>query len=202
MGRLAGRTIIHFKDGSTLTDRELMPDQIENIDTITSVERVVQGWHLSILKSAIIKSFFIITDAERKLPVWASGPAGPPIITARSIGCYLEDSEPAVKCLLTMDPRTKNILFEVEWVKNFRPDGFAPRLEKLPKGTLRRSVSKPMGENITWTIIKEPPVRRVFSTQKGLGCLIALNRKKRTRAIAEMRRAGMNCHLLVMPEQK
>jgi len=198
---MSSRTIIHFKDGSTITDKEMYPHEVseEQLENITSVERVIAGWHLSILKSESIKSFFIITEAFQSLMFGKPGKYGPPPkISMRALGCYLEDSDPAVKILLAMDPRTKNVVLEGTWVKNFRPDGFAKPLEKRIKKGLRKTVSKEMGEGIQWGIMNKPPIRRVYGTENGLGCLIAVT--KTQRAKAELRMQGMNCHLLIKPE--
>lgn len=195
---MSSRTILHFKDGSTLTDKEVYPHQIseEQLANITSVERVVAGWHLTILKSELVKGFFIITEAFQNmvLKVGIQGP--PPKISMQALGCYLEDSDPPVKILLAMDPRTKQVILESTWVKNFRPDGFARALESPKK--IRRSVTREMGEGIPWTIVNEPPIRRVYGTENGLGCLITVN--KNLRAKMELRMQGKNCHLVIEPE--
>ena len=155
---MSSRTIIHFKDGSTITDKEMYPHEVseEQLENITSVERVIAGWHLSILKSESIKSFFIITEAFQSLMFGRPGKYGPPPkISMRALGCYLEGSDPAVKLLLGMDPRTKNIVLEGTWVKKFRPDGFARPLEKRVKRDLRKTVTKEMGDKIVTLTLKE-----------------------------------------------
>lgn len=204
MGKLAGRTLMHFKDGTTLTDHDLWPHHLteEQLGNLTSVERVVVGWHLTILKSALVKSYFIITEATQALKLVPKGGkfSPPPIMSGRSIGCYLEGSDPPVKLMLTMDPRTKSIKLESTWVKSFRPNGFAAPLHRAKKGTLKRSVSKGMEKGrFQWSIINEPPIRRVFGTPKGLGALIAVSDGKRAK-VEIRRQGGMNCHLLIVPE--
>ena len=204
MGKLAGRTLMHFKDGTTLTDKDVWPHQLtpEQFRGLTSVERVVQGWHLTILKSFLVKSYFIITEVTQGLKLVPEGGvfSPPPKMRARSIGCYLKGSDPPVKLLLGMDPRTRNIVLESTWTKNFRPNGFAAALHKPKRQQLKKIVSKSMGDigQFQWAIVNEPPIRRVFGTPKGLGCLIAVN--KGQRAKVEIRRQGMNCHLLIVPE--
>ncbi len=197
---MSSRTIIHFKDGSTLTDKEVYPHEVseEQLENITSVERVVEGWHLSILKSELVKSFFIITEAFQSLILKPGKHGPPPKISMRTLGCYLKDSDPPVRILLGMDPRTKNLVLESTWVKNFRSDGFARLLNKPEKGVLKRNVARSMGEGIQWTIVNEPPIRRVYGTEGGLACLIAVNED--LRAKAELRMHGMNCHLVIEPE--
>lgn len=199
-------TILHFKDGSTLTDKEVYPHEIseEQLANITSVERVVAGWHLTILKSESIKSFFIITEAFQNMVLRTGTQGPPPKISLRVLGCYLEDSDPPVKILLGMDPRTKQVVLEGIHVKNFRPDGFARALVNPPK--LRKNVTREMkisksgenGESVQWTIMNEPPIRRVYRTENGMGCLIGVNKNKRVKA--ELRMQGMNCHLIIEPE--
>lgn len=191
--------ILHFKDGSTLTDKEIYPHEVteEQLENITSVERVIAGWHLSILKSDAIKSFFILTEATLNLVLFRAGKqTPPPKIALRAVGCYLKDSDPAVKLLLAMDPRTKHVVLESTWVKNFRPDGFARALAKAPN--LRNNVTREMGEGLQWTIINEPPIRRVYGMENGMGCLLAVNKNKRVKV--ELRMQGKNCHLVIEPE--
>lgn len=193
--------IMHFKDGSTLTDKDLYPHELseEQFQDLTSVERVIKGWHLSVLKSPLIKNFFIMTEATQDLQL-KPGRHGPaPTISLRALGCYLKDSDPPVKLVLAMDP-LRNIILESVWTKNFRPDGFSARLHKTKYGTLKRAISKPMGEKgeFQWTIVNEPPVRRVYGTPEGLGCLIAVNKNLRVKA--ELRMMGKSCHLLISPE--
>jgi hypothetical protein len=190
--------IIHFRDGSTLTDKEIYPHEVseEQLENITSVERVIAGWHLSILKSESIKGFFIITEEFQSLTLRAGKHGPPSTVSMRALGCYLKDSDPAVKILLAMDPRTKNIVLEGTWVKTFRPDGFARALK--PPKKVKQKVDKSMGGDIQWTIVNEPPIRRVYGTEEGLGCLIAVNENQRAKA--ELRMHGMNCHLVIEPE--
>ena len=194
------RTILHFKDGSTLTDKEIYPHEItdEQLENITSVERVIAGWHLSILKSEEIKSFFIMTEAFQNMVCRVGKQGPPPTVSMRALGCYLKDSDPAVKLLLAMDPRSKRVVLEAIHVKTFRPDGFARALAKPPK--VRKNVTREMGEGVQWTIVNEPPIRRVYGLEDGggLGCLIGVNKTKRVKA--ELRMQGMNCHLAIMPE--
>lgn len=205
MGKLQGRTIMHFKDGSTLTDKEVWPHQLieEQFEALTSVERVVQGWHLTIPSSELVKGYFIMTEVTQALILTPKGgrSAPPPKMTGRSIGCYLEGSDPAVKLVLTMDPRTRNIVLEGIWTKNFRPNGLGARLHKAKRLKVKKFVSKPMGPNgqLQWAIVNEPPIRRVYGTPKGLGCLVSVN--KGQRAKVEIRQQGMNCHLLLTPEK-
>lgn len=195
---MSSRTILHFKDGSTLTDKEIYPHQVseEQLEELTSVERVIAGWHLSILKSEMIKGFFIMTEAFQSLMLGKLGKFGPPPkISMRALGCYLKDSDPPVKILLGMDPRTKSIVLESSWVKNFRPDGFALPLNKAKRGTLKRTVTRTMGVGIEWTIVNEPPIRRVYGIPDGLGCVISVNETQRAKM--ELRIQGMNCHLVI-----
>lgn len=195
---------MHFKDGKTLTDQDVWPHLLteEQFQNLTSVERVVLGWHLTILKSDLINSYFIMTEVTQGLKLLPKGGKSypPALISVRSIGCYLEGSDPPVKLTLSMDPRTKNIVLESTWTKSFRPNGFAAPLNRAKKKELKKIVTRSMGDigQFQWGIVNEPPIRRVFGTPKGLGCLIAVSKGKRAKA--EIRRQGMNCHLLIVPE--
>lgn len=196
---MSSRTILHFGDGSTITDKEIWPHQLseEQLEQITSVERVVAGWHMSILKSDLIKSFFIMSEAFQSLVLRAGRYGPPPKISMRALGCYLKNSNPPVKILLAMDPRTKNIILEGTWVESFRPDGFSRALNQK-KTVLKKNVTRQMSAGINWTIMNEPPIRRVYGTKDGLGCLVSVN--KYERAKLELRMHGSNCHLIIEPE--
>ena len=192
---------MHFSDGTTLTDKEVWPHQLseEQFENLTSVERVVQGWHLSVLKSPLIKNFFIMTEAHQNMVLGKAGrQAPPPKIALRALGCYLKDSDPPVKLVLAMDP-LRNVFLESAWTQNFRPNGFS-RLLNPKKSNLKKAISKPMGEEkgFQWMIINEPPVRRVYGLPDGLGCLISVNEDLRVKA--EIRMRGKSCHLLIFPE--
>ena len=202
MSELDGRTIMHFKDGTTLTERDLYPHQLseEQFQNLTSVERVVKGWHLSILKSDLIKNFFILTEAHQALKLGRAGRHTlPPQISFRALGCYLKDSDPPVKLILAMDP-LNNVFLESTWTKDFRPDGFSARLHKPQKGVVKRALTKSMGKKteLVWSIVNEPPVRRVYGTPNGLGCLISVNENLRVKA--ELRILEKSCHLIISPE--
>jgi hypothetical protein len=198
MGNLAGRTIMHFSDGSTLTDKDVYPHRLteEQVESLTSVERVVRGWHISILKSECVRNFFIMTEAYQNLVLSKPGiQAPPPKISMRTLGCYLVDSDPPVRISLSMDPRTLSVVLKAQHVNKFRPDGFAKPLEK-DKRKLTDMVQRSM-DGCTFMIQKTGPVRRVFGTKEGMGCLIGVNKKKRV--MAELRQVGTNVQLLIQP---
>jgi hypothetical protein len=186
---------MHFSDGSTLTDKEVWPHELtgEQYASLTSVERVVRGWHLSILKSSHVRNFFIMTEEYQNI-YFGTGRPPTPKLALRALGCYLKDSDPPVRIVLGMDPRTYNISLMAEYVNKFRPDGFAKPLKKDTK-KLKDMVQKPMPGGPVWSIRKEPPIRRIFSTKNGIGCLIGVNENKRV--MAEMRHSGSNCQLLI-----
>ncbi|MCK4265766.1 MAG: hypothetical protein KAX31_00685 [Thermoplasmata archaeon] len=200
---------MHFKDGTTLTDKQIWPHQLSEgqFQELTSVERVVKGWHLSVLKSDLIKNFFIMTEAYQDMILKPGRQGPPPKIALQALGCYLKDSDPPVKLVLAMDA-LERVILEAAWMKSFRPDGFSKLLHKSKSGKpLKRAVSKPLflrddegavqGE-FQWAIINEPPIRRVYATPDGLGCLIAVNKNLRVKA--EIRMVGKSCHLQISPE--
>lgn len=189
---------MHFSDGSTLTDDDVYPHELseDQVSQLTSIERVVAGWHLTILKSDCVRNFFIMTEAFQNLVLSKPGlQAPPPKISMRTLGCYLKNSDPPVRINFSMDPRTHNVSLKAEYVNKFRPDGFAKPLEKDQR-KLTDLVQKTMDECV-FMIQKKPPVRRVFATKTGMGCLIGVNKKERV--LAEIRQVGKNIQLLIQP---
>lgn len=186
---------MHFDDGATLTDADVYPHELpdEKVEHLTSVERVIQGRHLTILKSPLISNFFIMSDAYQDWSYTSETASGD--ITARTVGCHLKNSNPLTRIKFSMDPRTMNVLLQAEWVKSYDSRGFAPTLNPLPK--IRRHVSYELDDS-QWAIVNEQPVRRVWGTGHGLACLIGVN--ENLRAIGEIRLVNGNCQLLITPE--
>jgi hypothetical protein len=193
----SARTLMHFDDGVTLTENDVYPHELEKerAEHLTSIERVIKGRHLTILKSPLINDFFIITDAYRDWS-FTSGEAGSGDITLRSVGCHLKNSDPLTRLKLSMDPRTFNVILHIEWVKSYDPRGFAPPL--APSHPIKDNVTLNLDDS-SWSIVKEPPVRRVWGTGKGLACLFAINDS--SRGVAELRLNKSNVQLLISPEQ-
>ena len=193
---MSSRVLMHFNDGSTLTDDELFPHELtaDKAEALTSVERVIQGRHITIMKSPLVQDFFVITDAYRDWS-FTDESTGNGDVTLRTVGCHLKGSDPLVRIMLSMDPRTMSVLIRAEWVKSFDSRGFAATLNPPPN--VRRHITKDLDDS-HWSILDEPPVRRVWGTEKGLACLMAVNKEQR--AIAEVRLVGTNCQLMIVPE--
>jgi hypothetical protein len=193
------RVLMHFNDGSTLTDEDLHPRELyelpeEMIERLTSVERVIQSRHLTILKSPLLTNFFVMSDAYRDWG-FVEGVCGGEI-TLRSIGCHLRNSDPLIRVKFSMDPRTMDVLLQAEHVKSLDVRGFAPRLRPPPSP--RNERTKYLDDS-KWTIINELPVREVWDPGDGsLACRIDLNQKQRI--VAQILLRGTNCQLLVTPE--
>lgn len=168
MGRLAGRSLVHLVDGRTLTDQDCYIHEVDP-NLITSVERVVQGRHLTILKSPLVESFFIGTEAEGSLPCNMPGMSVVNAIALRWVGCFLKDTDPPIQCELTYEPNTTMGWVEFFYVKDKRKDGFSARLYKKPKA--RRLVQR-RDDNGIYSIIEEPPVDRVIPIANGLSCTL------------------------------
>jgi len=196
---LSGRTLMHFSDGTTLTDKEVWPHQLTDGQTeaLTSVERVIRGWHLSIKKSPSVRNFFIMTELTQNLILNPGKHGPPPKITVRALGCYLKGSDPPIRVTLGMDPRTSNVTLWVEHVKAFRPDGFAAPLQKRTR-KLTDMVQKNVGDGMIWGIVNKPPIRRILSTREGIGCLVGL-KAGGDRVLVKLERNGKNCQLLITP---
>ena len=115
---MPAKWVIHLKDGKTLTDADCFPHEVEVLekfgyspDDITSVERIINGKHLSLRKSKHIESFFVATENSVDMRM-SPGPQPKHTTTKRILGCYLKDTDPAIQVRLIMDPRTYNT-----WVK-------------------------------------------------------------------------------------
>ena len=199
---MSARTLMHFDDGTTLTDNDLWPHDLsdDKVEHLTSVERVIQGRHLTILKSPIISNFFVLSDAYEDWSM-TSETAGGGSVTARTVGCHLKGSDPLTRIKFSMDPRTMNVHLLAEWIKpdsatgRFDMRGFAASLNTPPK--LRRYVNFDLDDS-HWSIVNEPPVRRVWGTGSGLACLLSVN--EGVKAVAEIRLIGTSCQLLIVPE--
>ena len=170
--------MIHLKDGKTLTDADCYPHKVES-ELITSVERVVGGRTITIMKSPLIDLFFIGTEAsvDFKMMGPGAGTSTAPETLKRILGCYVKDSDPPIQCQFSMDPRTYNTLvefFEVhrkaaEGIKAYRIDGKRNMIEVF---------QRQFADNFHG-IIKSPLIKEAFATPTGLGCILV---KPRIRA--------------------
>ena len=170
--------MIHLRDGTTLTDADTYPHRVDS-ELITSVERVVSGRTMTIMKSPFVEDFFVGTEASVDFQMMGrgAGKASSAQTLKRILGCYVKDSDPPIQCQFSMDPRTHNTLvdfFEVhvkaaEGIKARRIDGKKRVVEVFQ----RQFVDNSHG------IIKSPLIEETFATPTGLGCTLA---KPRVRA--------------------
>jgi len=170
--------MIHLRDGTTLTDADTYPHKVDS-ELITSVERVISGRTMTIMKSPFVEDFFVGTEASVDFKMMGRG-AGSSSATQtlkRILGCYVKDSDPPIQCQFSMDPRTYNTLIEffevhvkaAEGIKARRIDGKKRMVELFQ----RQFVDNSHG------IIKSPLIEETFATPTGLGCTLV---KPRIRA--------------------
>ncbi len=163
--------MIHLNDGTTLTDADVYPHEVDS-ELITSVERVVRGRTMTIKKSPFIENFFVGTEASIDFKMLGRG-AGTGSATStlkRILGCYVKDSDPPIQCQFSMDPRTYNTIVDffvvhrkaVEGIKARRIDGGKRVVEVFQ----RQFVDEFHG------IIKSPLIKETFATRTGLGCTL------------------------------
>jgi len=172
------RWLIHLKDGKTLTDQDCdLHDEEELVrrgyspDDVTSVERIVDGRHLTIKKSEFIEWFWVGTEESVDLKVaGSSASASPPMVTKRILGCYIKGMEPPLQARLTMDPRTYNVDLEFIRVKEKTRPGINASLLKPSKG-LKKAFQKNLVES-SYSIIQNDEVDRVYNTPIGIACIL------------------------------
>lgn len=172
------RWLIHMKDGKTLTDQDCFPHELNIMEKrgyspedITSVERLINGRHLTIKKSEWIDTFFVAT--EEGIDVKMGGPhQAPPIITKRMIGCYIKETDPPLQVRLTMDPRNFNTKLEFIRVKKITLKGINARaVNPKKKGELDVVYSKEIIENY-YSIVKSDDIEKFTPTANGLSCFL------------------------------
>lgn len=162
--------MIHLKDGSTLTDADCYPHEVDS-ELITSVERIVKGRTLTIRKSPFIEGFFIGTEAsvDFKMMGRDAGASSPTETLKRILGCYIKDSDPPIQCQFSMDPRTHNTILEFFEVHHKKPEGIKARRIKSPKRAVVEVFQRQFVDNFHG-IIKSPLIKQVHSTPTGLAC--------------------------------
>lgn len=157
--------MIHLTDGSTLTDADCYPHEVDS-DKITSVERVVKGRTITIRKSQFIEGFFIGTEASVDFTMMGKG--SPAETLKRILGCYIKDSDPPIQCQFSMDPRTHNTLLEFFEVHQKTARGIDARRVIGKRGVVevfqRQFVDNFHG------IIKSPLIKQVHVTPTGIAC--------------------------------
>ena len=113
--------IIHLKNGSTLTDKDVYPSDVPS-DQITSVERIISGRAYTICGSPALHNFFVKTTASKVLPLYASDDDTPTEILERIIGCFVVSGPTRIE--LCIDPNTGNCKLVATPVKVVTKDGF------------------------------------------------------------------------------
>jgi hypothetical protein len=164
--------MIHLNDGSTLTDADVYPHEVDS-ELITSVERVVSGRTMTIKKSPFIENFFVGTEASVDFKMLGRG-AGVGSATEtlkRILGCYIKDSQPPIQCQYSMDPRTGNTIVEFVQVHVKAAQGIkARRVDGGKRGAVE--VFQRQFADEFHGIIKSPLIKETFATPTGLGCIL------------------------------
>jgi len=163
--------MIHMRDGSTLTDADVYPHEVDS-ELITSVERVVNGRTMTIKKSPFIEDFFVGTEAsvDFKMMGRDSGSASPTQTLKRILGCYIKESDPPIQCQFSMDPRTFNTLVEFFEVHDKAAEGIKARRKGVKRGAVE--VFQRQFADDFHGIIKSPLIKETFETPTGLGCTL------------------------------
>jgi len=164
--------MIHLRDGSTLTDADVYPHEVDS-ELITSVERVVGGRTMTIKKSPFVEDFFVGTEAsvDFKMMGRGAGSASATQTLKRILGCYVKDSDPPIQCQFSMDPRTFNTMLEFFEVHRKAAEGIkARRVDGGRRGVVE--VFQRQFEDDFHGIIKSPLIEETFATPTGLGCTL------------------------------
>ena len=162
--------MIHLNDGSTLTDADVYPHEVDS-ELITSVERVVAGRTMTIKKSPLIDTFFVGTEASIDFRMMGrSGKSSPTQTTKRILGCYVKDSEPPIQCQFSMDPRTHNTIVEFFEVRGKAREGIKARRVEGKRRVIE--VFQRQFADEFHGIIKSSLIEETFETPIGLGCTL------------------------------
>jgi len=164
--------MIHLRDGSTLTDADVYPHEVDS-ELITSVERVVSGRTMTIKKSPLVEDFFVGTEAsvDFKMMGRGAGSGSPTETLKRILGCYVKDSDPPIQCQFSMDPRTHNTLVEFFEVHRKAAEGIKARRIDGGKRGVVEVFQRQFVDNLHG-IIKSPLIKETFATPTGLGCTL------------------------------
>jgi len=164
--------MIHLKDGTTLTDADCYPHEVDS-ELITSVERVVGGRTMTIKKSPFVEDFFVGTEAsvDFKMMGRGAGTALPPLTTKRILGCYVKGSDPPIQCQFSMDPRTHNTIVELFEVRGKAREGIKARRIDGGEKSVIKVFQRQFMDNFHG-IIKSPLIKETFATSTGLGCTL------------------------------
>ncbi len=128
---MSSRWIVHTKSGKTFTDKDGYPNDIEKLvtehnDEVTSVERVINGRSIAIKKSQHLNNFFVKTSESRDFVMMgAQLGARPPVVEAKAVGAHISVTPGEIyRFELEIDPRTGNVMLDVQKVQKATPDGF------------------------------------------------------------------------------
>ena len=160
--------MIHLRDGSTLTDADVYPHEVDS-ELITSVERVVRGSTMTIMKSPFIEDFFVGTEASIDFKMMGGSRSDTETLK-RILGCYVKDSDPPIQCQFSMDPRTHNTIVDFFEVRGKAREGIkARRIDR--KRDMVEMFQRQFVDNFHG-IIKSPLIEEAFATPTGLGCTL------------------------------
>lgn len=167
--------LIHLDNGITLTDQDCYPHNINTLgysdENITSVERVINGRHMTIKKSPYTSMFFVATEESVDM-AFSAIKQKPPQVTKRMLGCHLVDSDPPVQVRLVMDPRNYNVSIKFHEVKKPTKKGINARfLNPPPKGSIQAAYQKEVIDNV-YTIIQSDVIKSVHGTPYGMAAIL------------------------------
>jgi len=122
--------LIHLKNGSTITDEKAYPHEIDQ-EQITSVERIIEGVVVSLLKSECLSNFFVKTTASQDFMPFPDGRPMPSTIEERIVGAYIMPQKTPVVVDISFDPQSFNYKVRVIPMPSI-PEGksFIPPCEK------------------------------------------------------------------------
>jgi hypothetical protein len=122
--------LIHLDDGTTITDEKAYPHEIDQ-DKITSVERIVEGVVITLLKSDCLRFFFVKTAAYQDFMPFPDGTPMPAVIEEKILGAHILPQKTPVVIDISFDPQSFNYKIRVVPVENI-PEGksFIPPCNK------------------------------------------------------------------------
>ena len=114
--------IIHLKNGKSLTDKDAYPSDIDS-NTISSVERIVDGRTYTICNHPSFSNFFVKTTAARLISLVGKG-VRPPEILERILGCHILTEKGPIRLELVINPQTNSCKLTAVKVAKITKDGF------------------------------------------------------------------------------
>lgn len=117
--------MIHTKSGKTFTDKDCYPHDIPEEEEVTSVERIVGGKSICIKKHPDQHHFFVKSQESKDFVMTGPNPgARDAVVEARIVGCHLGEPPNVYRLELECDPRTGNVVLQVQKVKEATKTGF------------------------------------------------------------------------------